>query len=862
MKNFIVIQLFLLVFSLSTNAQWTWQHPYPQGNELRAIQMNGSLGWAVGAFGTVMKTTNEGYNWEIIDVGTKEVLNSITFSIYNDVWIVGDNGLIKYSSDDGTTWIDHSGVTSKNLNSVSFVYGACAWICGDEGIILKTTDEGENWDVLQTIYTLDLNAIDSYDCGDAWAVGTDGLIISTSDGGSTWVSHPSSTSYNLYSIDLVEFGYYRACGQGGTIVHSTDQGATWQLENSSLSYNLFSVDTKGIESYAYAVGSDGVILETTNNGVSWNTKAVNFSYNFNDVVWQALFHNIYAVGYYGVVYRNSGIGTDFELQNAGTRVWLFSSDFINENVGWVVGGDPGWGGTTDGVILKTTDGGVNWIEQLNLSTQFDAVDFINENEGWVVGHDGLIRHTVNGGQTWNVQNSPASADLYALHFLDENIGWAVGRYSQIIHTTNGGGTWSSQVSGTPNWLYGVYFIDSNNGWAVGSDSTIIHTTNGGANWTRVISNASNGFRFTDVYFTDEMHGWVTGIYGSILLTTNGGASWQEVESNHYPLLNSVYFLDNNNGWIVGNSGIILRSTDGGFNWFVQSRDVTGYFLCSVFFTDYNNGWITGEGGTILHTNNGGAQILSDEFWKNNVNLPINDFTLSEDYIDVVVPPDYLQDHQLVGVMLMVDTVLHTSDSDLQFTLSHSTITDTVIYRVGADGDNFINTRLTDVADINIDEGSAPFTGQYKPHQPLSSFAGLDPNGEWKLSIYDAASGNTGMLKAWGLKLYYAIPVDVESDYSIIPDDYVLFQNYPNPFNPSTKITYQIPASLNPSKGGTLITLIVYDILGSEIATLVNEEKAAGKYEVQFNASQLSSGIYFYQLKADEFIQTKKMVIVR
>jgi hypothetical protein len=57
-------------------------------------------------------------------------------------------------------------------------------------------------------------------------------------------------------------------------------------------------------------------------------------------------------------------------------------------------------------------------------------------------------------------------------------------------------------------------------------------------------------------------------------------------------------------------------------------------------------------------------------------------------------------------------------------------------------------------------------------------------------------------------------------------------------------------------------LIVYDILGSKIATLVNEEKAAGKYEVVFNASQLSSGIYFYQLKADEFIQTKKMVIVR
>ena len=81
MKNFIVIQLFLLVFSLTTNAQWNWQHPYPQGNELKAILMNGSLGWAVGTYGTVMKTTNEGFNWELIDIGTKEALNSITFSI-------------------------------------------------------------------------------------------------------------------------------------------------------------------------------------------------------------------------------------------------------------------------------------------------------------------------------------------------------------------------------------------------------------------------------------------------------------------------------------------------------------------------------------------------------------------------------------------------------------------------------------------------------------------------------------------------------------------------------------------------------------------------------------------------------------
>jgi hypothetical protein len=96
----------------------------------------------------------------------------------------------------------------------------------------------------------------------------------------------------------------------------------------------------------------------------------------------------------------------------------------------------------------------------------------------------------------------------------------------------------------------------------------------------------------------------------------------------------------------------------------------------------------------------------------------------------------------------------------------------------------------------------------------------------------------------------------------IADGFKLMQNYPNPFNPTTKIRYQIPASLNPSKGGTLITLKVYDILGREITTLVNKEQSSGVYEIEFDGSELSSGIYVYQLRAGNLIQNKKMVLLR
>ena len=96
--------------------------------------------------------------------------------------------------------------------------------------------------------------------------------------------------------------------------------------------------------------------------------------------------------------------------------------------------------------------------------------------------------------------------------------------------------------------------------------------------------------------------------------------------------------------------------------------------------------------------------------------------------------------------------------------------------------------------------------------------------------------------------------DVEEN-EIIPQDFVLYQNYPNPFNPSTIIGYQLPVTSN-------VTLKVYDILGREIATLVNEQKPAGKYELKFDGSELASGVYFFTLKTGNYAETKKMILMK
>jgi hypothetical protein len=91
--------------------------------------------------------------------------------------------------------------------------------------------------------------------------------------------------------------------------------------------------------------------------------------------------------------------------------------------------------------------------------------------------------------------------------------------------------------------------------------------------------------------------------------------------------------------------------------------------------------------------------------------------------------------------------------------------------------------------------------------------------------------------------------------NILPTEFALMQNYPNPFNPSTKIKYQVPRT-------EFITLKIYDILGNEVTTLVNESKEPGEYEIDFNGSKLSSGVYFYTLRSGSFYDTKKFILMK
>jgi len=126
-----------------------------------------------------------------------------------------------------------------------------------------------------------------------------------------------------------------------------------------------------------------------------------------------------------------------------------------------------------------------------------------------------------------------------------------------------------------------------------------------------------------------------------------------------------------------------------------------------------------------------------------------------------------------------------------------------------------------------------------------SVTGDQASGTWSLNV-----SGTICSGSWG-----PIPVSVKDVGDGIPERFLITQNYPNPFNPSTSIQYTVSSR-------QFVSLKIYDVLGNEIATLVNEEKPAGSYEVEFNSEGISSGIYLYKITAGDFTQTKKMILLK
>ena len=184
---------------------------------------------------------------------------------------------------------------------------------------------------------------------------------------------------------------------------------------------------------------------------------------------------------------------------------------------------------------------------------------------------------------------------------------------------------------------------------------------------------------------------------------------------------------------------------------------------------------------------------------------------------------------------------------------------------------FNNVRVTNLAptfsdptEFEIDDGGGPVIIRRDGTHNVSNIPGDSINGKRILKLNDRITFMQGVIY-YSFNRYKLCPrtnadigiiTDVALDRSSeIPSAYTLAQNYPNPFNPSTTIEFNLPKS-------GLVSVKVYNTLGQEVETLVSGEQAAGKYTLRFDASRLTTGLYFYRLQAGEFVATKKMLLLK
>ncbi len=402
--------------------------------------------------------------------------------------------------------------------------------------------------------------------------------------------------------------------------------------------------------------------------------------------------------------------------------------------------------------------------------------------------------------------------------------------------------WDKQNSGTTDNLRDIYFLNANTGWAVGEGGTILKTTNGGTTWVtqKIISNAF----LIGCYFVDSNTGWVSGDAG-VFKTTDGGATWSP-QTGPYGLT-KVYFNDKNNGWTVGGRdgstpyiGDIFKTTDGGITWTQKTNNTNWARFYGIQFVDANTGWAFAEvNNTLLKTTNGGGDWQLQQSFGSSFNIQ------SIYFLDQNTGFMGGNDGSKGYLQKTVDGGGHwiNKTPNLQYGPEYIKFFD------AQNGISAGQGRSGDMAMLNTTDGGETWTiitttfPQGFTGSGLNAGYFVDKNTGWTV-------GNGGII------LKYNSTTEIsEKGINKIPDNFILEQNYPNPFNPSTTINYSISQTSS-------VTLKIFDLLGNEVATLVNEEKPAGNYTAHFNAAKMASGTYFYRMTAGNLMQTKKLIILK
>ena len=419
-----------------------------------------------------------------------------------------------------------------------------------------------------------------------------------------------------------------------------------------------------------------------------------------------------------------------------------------------------------------------------------------------------------------VQQPPytLSFSFNRVHFLNWQIGYIAGAGGQILKTVNYGANWVSQSTYTDLDVGNIFFFDFNTGFAIcGSNisnaSKILRTINGGFVWDLKYT----GYQLVltkGIHFINSNTGFASGWSqndSAIVKTTDGGWTWQKVKTNNIRSIDKFSFIDANTGYAAcygtDSKPCLIKTTDGGVNWTKIYTHPTALKFTSTYFINTNTGWVVG----VSASNHSLIQKTTDG-----------------------------------GVNWVEQVNHHPANGKLN-----------EIQMLNENTGWIVGEASQIVKTIN---GGVNWRAQTTPAGLFSAveFRGADTGYVAGYIGYDGLLLKT--LNGGG-------PVSVQNISTEVPSAYSLKQNYPNPFNPMTKIKFSLP--LWRGEGGRTVQLFVYDVMGREVQTLVNDRLQPGTYETTFDGSMLPSGVYFYKLivadptgRTGDFTETKRMLMIK
>lgn len=711
--------------------------------------------------------------------------------------------------------------TGVSLNSSYFVNDNTGYVIGNNGVILKTSNGGLNFSRQNSNSNYLLTSIFFVNDNTGYAAGIDGTqfsqnshLLKTNNGGIDWtlINYGARRFNSLYFTNEFTGYIIGSSGNGGVIYKTTDGGNSLVTQGYYpyvfILNSLYFVDTYT----GFAVGDFNILAKTINSGMSWDTLRVGSGFNLRSVYF---INNQtgYVAGTMGKVFKSTNAGQNWFNLNTGKTTGLNSIAFLNSNSGFAAG--------ANGVLIKTTNSGANWdsvmidVEGSNLS----KVTILSSSKIIINGNNGAIWKSTDQGNTWNkLSNRITRNDMFSICFIepDNRVGYCLGD-STFLKTTDYGVSWEKLT--VDNYRYrNVNFLNENTGFISGgyvqfnyptgnqSYSKIFKTTNGGVNW---ILKHGNGdpYIYDKLLFVSPLIGWgagnsyssSTGTYsGALIKTTNSGENWLIRYIMPYTSYYDIQFTSIETGYACGHN-VVVKTTDSGSSWFAITP-VNNKDYLSIYFHNSINGYISSV-SSIHKTTNGGIN------WTNlNINIGESFEINSIKFLNE-------QTGYAVGIVQSGrnSQIVKTTNAGNNWVWSYSP----TLYSFG----------FHDVCFTDINTGY--IIGE-------------------KGAILKTTIGGE--------------PIGIENISSELPDKHSLSQNYPNPFNPQTKIKFDVPANV---KGQTSnVKLIIYDMLGREVTTLVNDELKPGTYEADWEGSNYSSGVYFYKLVAADFVETKKMVLMR